>query len=293
MNSQVDSKRTLYGDWKARRDRQADLQCDEYDRVHLQLLDYLLDRYKDSPLVARPAGASPIQPTVVNERAIIVHHHIGNLGAGVQNASEAKNRVATVLQRMQTATTDDESEGTFDRNTHEVSGKLWERIVRRIRYGDQPDALMERALRESPFLPSTALIHLHRRIASADATDMKAAELLTRAQNRSVCDLVARSWRSRVVAQRRDNLTHLFEEYFENPQARATKQQRMRLELADERPEVRAAALRILSRVGSLEDIGLLSDLLTLPVQPDEYEMERRDLLETARSISDRVPSAP
>ena len=49
--------RTLYDDWKARRERlaQASGGAAGHQAVEMRLLDYLLRRYQDSPEAARPA----------------------------------------------------------------------------------------------------------------------------------------------------------------------------------------------------------------------------------------------
>jgi hypothetical protein len=49
---------------------------------------------------------------------------------------------------------------------------------------------------------------------------------------------------------------------------------------------VRIAALDILRRIGTLEDISLLDDLLALPLTADEHPAERAWLLYAMRSIA-------
>ena len=60
--------RTIYDDWKARRQRLADASTGAagYQAVEMRLLDYLLRRYEASPEVARPARF-PL-PLVIKKR---------------------------------------------------------------------------------------------------------------------------------------------------------------------------------------------------------------------------------
>ncbi len=86
--------RTLYDDWKARRERLAHASggAAGYEAVEMRLLDYLLRRYQASPEVARPARF-PLPPTVfVNHRAIIVH-----LSLKVETNSPISRRTAKNL----------------------------------------------------------------------------------------------------------------------------------------------------------------------------------------------------
>ena len=57
--------------------------------------------------------------------------------------------------------------------------------------------------------------------------------------------------------------------------------------LADSDAQVRLAALGILARIGRLEDIGLLSDLLALPLAADEHPDERAALVRTMQRIAE------
>ena len=61
----------------------------------------------------------------------------------------------------------------------------------------------------------------------------------------------------------------------------------MRESLADGNAQVRLAALDILTRNGVLEDIGLLSDLLALPLAKDEHPKERAALVRAMRAIAE------
>ena len=89
MNSSY-SERTLYDDWKARRDRLAAVvDKSGYDRVQIQLLEYLLGRYEGSPEAQQKRRLPSLPGVMVNERAIIVHHHVQGRGSDVKNRFSA------------------------------------------------------------------------------------------------------------------------------------------------------------------------------------------------------------
>ena len=96
--------RTLYDDWKARRERLAHASggAAGYEALEMRLLDYLLQRYEAAPEVARPARF-PLPPTVfVNHRAIVVHHHLRQgLTPPITNQQEALAHIQPIVQRMQ------------------------------------------------------------------------------------------------------------------------------------------------------------------------------------------------
>ena len=59
-----------------------------------------------------------------------------------------------------------------------------------------------------------------------------------------------------------------------------------RMNLCDADPAVRIRAALELGKSGSLDDIGLLSDLLSLPIGPDEHPREREALLYAMQRLS-------
>jgi len=60
----------------------------------------------------------------------------------------------------------------------------------------------------------------------------------------------------------------------------------VRAMLCDSDPFARLLAVLELRRVGTLDDISLLSDLLSLPAQPNEHPLERRAMLQVMRRLS-------
>jgi hypothetical protein len=274
---------TLYQDWQARRDRLASSERkSEADRLQIQLLDYLLERYEGALEAQRPAAPEVAMAAEVNERAVVVHHHLQHLGGGPRSPVQAKDRVSSVLQRLAAhqagKESDDAAEEPHAAAAHRVSGKLWGKILRRLRWGLKADRLMKRALAQSPYLPASALQHLAQRAARQDREDLEAVHLLVRCENRGVYDLAARIWRERILAGCRDAIWQRLEQFFDDPAHREAKLLRLRLELADERVAVRCEALQLLSRIGSLEDINLLADLLAI-VPPEKVTAEEHSAI--------------
>jgi len=95
---------TLFEDWKQRRERlllptvRANLPS---AIAHVKVLEFLLSRYHDAE-VAHQAAMFPLPSEIVlNQRAIIVNHHLGSRRvAGVKSADEAVSRVSSILSRM-------------------------------------------------------------------------------------------------------------------------------------------------------------------------------------------------
>src|SRR4051812_391719 len=72
---------TLYEDWQRRRDRMLEQpggreSTDAYFINSLRVLEYLLERYKDSPIAAMPARFPLLSGMLLDRRTIVVHHHL-------------------------------------------------------------------------------------------------------------------------------------------------------------------------------------------------------------------------
>ncbi len=188
--------RTLYEDWKTRRDVLTAATHDESHRsIEIRLLNFLLDCYRDSPHVGKPARFPLRSALYLDRRAIIVHRHLGKgYLTEIQTIRDAEEHVRTVMERM----------------------------------------------------------------ANDDSTAARP----------------------------------LF--YPKFPSATNASVEALRGHLCDSDAAVRLAAIGELGRFGDLDDIGLISDLLTLPKQPDENPRERQALLSAMQKISMRyAPSRP
>ncbi len=93
---------TLRDDWLQRRAFLARAEHDnELVDTQLRVLDFLLKRYGDAPEAGRPAQFPHPAALYINERAVLVHHHLGkHLASGVKSPGEAQQRMASILQRM-------------------------------------------------------------------------------------------------------------------------------------------------------------------------------------------------
>ena len=97
------AKRTLLEDWQARRERLAEnpVPAGQLGELHIRILDYLIGRYADSPEAARPARFTPRSGLYVNDRAIVLHHHLWqDRASGVKSRREAESRVSAIVKRM-------------------------------------------------------------------------------------------------------------------------------------------------------------------------------------------------
>ena len=74
--------------------------------------------------------------------------------------------------------------------------------------------------------------------------------------------------------------------FFRDNQPRGAELIRERL--ADDDASVRIAASRLIAKIGNLDDIGLLSDLLALPESSDEDPNERDAITAAMRTIAER-----
>lgn len=95
--------RTVLDDWLIRRQRltASETVPEPLRRSQLQVLEYLIRRYADSPEAARPARSPTSATFYSNDRRIIVHHHLGRGKiAGVKNQAEAKRRVGDILSHL-------------------------------------------------------------------------------------------------------------------------------------------------------------------------------------------------
>jgi hypothetical protein len=116
------TERSLYEDWLVRRDRLAhDTEgIEQYRRIQLQLLNYLLERYRDAPQVQQPALFPLTTEVILNERAMVVHNHLWRgQTSGTKSTFEVKHRVSAIVERMQ-ASWGDSTAPFSDKSTDEA-----------------------------------------------------------------------------------------------------------------------------------------------------------------------------
>jgi len=251
----------------------------------------------------------------LNGRAIVVHHHLGRGQVhGVRTPEEAGERASRILRRiraldpqgaiMAKASTALAQAGNDDTPAPECSPRsplsmrrirLWGAIGGSIRRSAPWPAIyrqIEIALREGPTLPEVAVAYLVDHIERMGPGALPAAGLLLRCDNSSIVDYAFPAWQVRVTASGGDDaVVALLGELFLQPARRAQAAEKMRGALADNSAAVRLGAAFLLERLGTLDDIGLLTDLLSLPPLEDEDPRERPALLHAMQTLS-RAPSA-
>jgi hypothetical protein len=270
-------ERTLLEDWRVRRDRLAERPepPGRLGRVHLQIFDYLIRRYGDAPEAQRPARFSPRTGLYVNERAIVVHHHLYQRDVpDVKDAKDAEARAAAFLSRIVTAEGADEG-----KSTPNVEDELREQTVAEdIRFGSP----------QHRGTPTRTAELFYQYAADPARVDELAADLLAGAAHGAALGYLVSAWRERLRAGRRDKATRRLRNHILGAGKAQQVSDGIRNALADSHALVRLGALEILGQIGILEDVGLLSDLLALPPQDDEHAKERESLAWAMRQIAER-----
>jgi hypothetical protein len=274
--------RTLLEDWQARRDylAGAHLPPDQHVEVQLRVLDYLLGRYRDSPEAAQTVCTPAPGELVVNERAIVVHHHLwqGKVG-GAKTEREAGDRVRGILRRMHGE--EDAPAGTARCDFRDPSPAYSERMPIPLN-----DWAIQGALRQDPRLPGRHLQFLLEEITDPDETNVVAVRLLAKAGNRRAPGLLVLAWRQRLRGGLYDEVVQELRRWLCHPDLQEQTADPIREALADDCALVRIDAARLLAKMGSLKDIGLLCDLLNLPPQKDEDPREREYLAVAIQVLS-------
>ncbi len=311
--------RTLYDDWRERRDRLRTSSVETPNAaLHLRVLNYLLDRYREE--VATLDAAPPLLDGVlVNHRAIVVNHHCG-LGqvAGVKSRNEAFGRMARIVQRMCDSAHDDDHDGEFhspsatyvERPAMSYSiASLWALLDRRR--GPIRRETAKIVVSQYPFLPHRFIEHLAASLLELDCEVLEIdIELLESCHNAIAATALVDGWRRRVEAEAERvkapdvtgyghydplatrelaKIVARLEQGIIRHQKRAAKL--LRPLLADENAQVRLGVYRLLRHVGSLRDVALLSDLLELESVAGDHPRERLEIAETMHWIATRSPA--
>jgi hypothetical protein len=290
---------TLLDEWRWRRDR---LNRNAggaawFGAEQIMVLDYLIGRYLDSPEAQRPVRVMPIMEFHVDQRAIVVHHHLweGKV-AGIKTPQEAESRVSAIVSRMAShALLDGPETGAaraFAPSEQDAGTAFNPRVGRKIyrwihRGGPPGVAAIAASLVSNPFLVQRLPPHLYERIIKSGEEALRAAELLVRIQNRTALNYAVHAWRELAELGPENEVWQILNRSLAEMEPAAAVAEAIRASLTDSNAQVRLAALAILARIGSLEDIGLLSDLLALPLAADEHPEERAALIRTMRSIAE------
>lgn len=304
---------TLYEDWQQRREylRKTGAPLGQaYLDVQIHILDYLLKRYQGTAQAIQPARFSFAGPLYLNRRAIVVHHHLGTGQAyGTESPEEAGQRVSRILKRIRAQDPQGAilarasgvvaveelnhtpaAESSPERSPGFRQLRLWRQLAGCIRRSASWPVIreaVENALREGPLLPEIAVAYLAERVGRLGPEALAAGELLLRCNNPSVADYGLLAWQGRISeGGGEDAATVCLEELFAQPAHLPKTIDKVRGALADNSLAVRLHATRLLERLGTLDDIGLVLDLLALPPVEEEDPCERQALLHLLEALS-------
>ncbi len=300
---------TLLDDWQQRRSQlEGETRTSSDQTVALiKVLDYLIRRYQGTDAASRPARAAAPQATVLNTRAMVVHHHAwSGVVAGVKSRGQAQERMAGVLHRMkessrqraagdiadQLDSEDDMGEVQFT-SMHRALGS--EAILKyAFSFGIGERWAIRRCLAASPYLPRYAVLHLAARASLAPVQDAEAVALLARCGSRHVYELAARALGERIERVGTDaivvSLSALLRDprvqKFFYPKSVQAARARLRERLASEEPVERLRTISVLALLGDLHDVSLLADLAAVSRLDETCPEEHAALVAAIDAIS-------
>jgi hypothetical protein len=302
---------TLLEDWRSRRS-QLEAQVHEASdqaAALLRVLDYLIRRYEGTEAAKEPARVVALQATVVNTRAMVVHHHLwSGVVAGVKNRFEAQQRIAGVLHRMEeSARTPVEGEDSGESDSFNPyvepenysfrTRNRWNGIIRWAFWlGHGKLWAIRGSLNYSPFLLDYAVKYLAEGPGLTMAQHTEAIELLAGCASRCVFESAVEALGNRLVSIAHDAVTEALTgllreptvQEFYYPKTIKAARTRLRERLAAEDPHQRRRAIRVLALLGDLHDIGLLADLAAVCEPEEAFPEEHAALLAAMDEISRR-----
>jgi hypothetical protein len=274
---------TLYEDWQRRHSKLQSggaPQGRQYIDVQLHVLDFLLQRYENSEVGNQPARFPLNTEMVWNKRALVVHHHL----ARNQEAGRKKD-ISKILKRM---SGQDAQSNVGTPGGGALLGTLnggpvrWNELPFASFHIDEVQRVFNRlseSIEINPVLPQDDLRFLRKYIHNG-----RAVEMLTRCKNLEAADIIASAFRDGYgYAQ-----LHAF---LDDPIKRPQAADRFRAELATPDGKLRLRVIEVVGEIGTLDDIGLLMDLLALPIADDEMPGEREALTAAMNEISE-APAA-
>jgi len=297
---------SLQDDWRQRREKLLASGDQQFQKSQIRILDFMLRRYGDQLAAQRPARFPMLAPVYLNRRAIVVHQHLGGSQfAGIKTEGEARTRASKLLARMANSTPREAKPAAVTIVVKTVKRSLLEDILpsiflfteRRLKFKlarvtkvKDPERILAAAENVMAFekkLPETAVAYLHEIAAQRGEPDaMRAANLLLKCENHSALDYSVLAWRERVGRIGVDAGVERFEQLWLSAEHCERAAEKMREELASENSDVRRRAMKCMRQLGTLQDAGLFMDLMALPMQSDELDTERPELLATVRLLS-------
>lgn len=278
--------RSLYDDWQLRRERVlVDSQLpDQQRRVQIHLLDYLLRRYRDAPEARSLARFPLLTEITINERAVLANHHLwpGRVGS-TKNIFDVRERVSGIVNRMQSPPLADADEIVEDEVTEQPNPQEAQRSTPWRRWSANFERVCDYIFlfrwlpwRSRRPMSNRKLRRIFDRLANSKTNDWWLAEQVLGYDHPNRARYALKAWIERVRGGTRDSTTDRL--YAVVRTASELNLDPLRSLLASENSKVRILAVEALGELGTLDDIALLSDLLTLPPQSDEHPAERNTL---------------
>jgi hypothetical protein len=303
--------RSLYADWQLRRE-QLENSADkpEHHGDQLRVLDYLLSRYRDTELARLPA-LFPLNTVLkFDRRAMLVHHHLGRCEfGGVKTEAEARQRTATILGRLAKLNLQSDVKAPGNEMIVAPASAMTSRpsdaemlsardncaavkLAMKMHFPARTILKLTRsAVGFGPYLTEDVIQFMIKLLSDpkSDPIAKECAEIFTRCTNPSAINYAPIIWRER-VARRGDDvaareIARLLTARFNG----ARTIEKIRSALADDHASVRIRAAVMLGIAGSAHDIGLLLDLLSLPVAADEGKHERRWYVRTLNKLARKI----
>jgi hypothetical protein len=291
MNASTTAK-TLFEDWQHRRQYfESRGGTNPRKAVHIKVLDYLILRYRNSAKAHLPARFALRPELHWNDRRITVHHHLGRgQVGGVESRDQAEQRIAGLVQRMLSDERSEDDDFTPTDLADIPRIRSWRNIpIWRIKLGWNADSQIRNALASWPLLPKACVDHLVSRLIDVTQEDMNALDLFLQCKNSGILYHTVRAWRDRVVqGKSTGSIIQALEARIRSPGNRPLAAELIRERLADDEAPVRIAASHLIAKIGDLDDIGLLSDLLALPESSDEDPNERDAIIGAMSTIAER-----
>jgi len=269
------------------------------ESMQIKVLDYLVERYRNTPVAIAPARFTPRTRFYLNRRMMVVHEHLRlDRGQPTCSRSAAEQRIHTVMQKFTEKTIVPEPEIQSAPLPHEPLPQvaLKNGLLRLSEWASECfRSARKLSNQRDHWLTSrrTKFKKLVSRLSNTKTQDFAALVGLESYENEDLRHVFAKLWRIRVLADKFQDrvLAKLEAKMCREPQVEHTAET-MREFLGDDSIKLRLAALKVLARVGSVDDITLLADLLRLP--PAELSAEEPTaLLATMQAIAQRADSLP
>jgi hypothetical protein len=290
----ISAETSLFEDWQTRRrglETASNLDASSR-QLQIQLLDYLLNRYRDDPQAQRPARFPAVSQLRFNERAILVLHHF-KVGPAktTRNIFDVHDRISGIVDRMAQHPAEPESANhiaTAQASTVALTQapSLTARICDLWRAIAWEASSIWRARSKSKFRRKKVRRLFHR-YSNPKYCNPRLLEKLLALDYQKTKYLALDAWADRRRAGCQDEVTGRLFQVVSRFNNRELDQVRMML--ADDNHNLRVAAIETLGQCASLDDVGLLSDLLALPPQTNEEPGERSTLRAAIQQVVSRI----